>query len=144
MFSSLKQFLKDFLRCGMCGWCIEITFTAIRALQRRDFKLKGNTSIWMFPIYGCAAFLRPVNRLLHRSPVWFRGLTYMSLIFTTEYLTGKLLQKRNLCPWDYGHSRYHVNRVIRLDYAPYWFAAGLLFERVLRLNDPSASKSTQP
>ena len=131
MKKAFKNFVHNFLHCGVIGWCMEIIFTALDSLRRRDFKLKGNTSIWMFPIYGCAAFLSPISRLLRRFPTWFRGITYMSLIFSTEYLTGNFLRKKGLCPWDYGRCRYHINRLIRLDYAPYWFGAGLLFERVL-------------
>lgn len=133
--SSLKKntvsFAKNFLKCGLTGWCMEILFTALGSLRKRDLSLKGGTSVWMFPIYGCAALLSPISRLLGKRPAWLRGLTYMGIIFSTEYLTGRLLSRRKLCPWDYGRSRWHVNRVIRLDYAPYWFAAGLLFERLL-------------
>lgn len=136
----ISKFTMNFLRCGIIGWCMEIIFTSVDSLRRRDLKLKGNTSIWMFPIYGCAAFLAPIGRLLHRRPFWLRGLAYMSLIFSTEYFTGRFLSKRNLCPWDYGRCRYHINRLIRLDYAPFWFGAGLLFEHVLLTKKDSAEK----
>lgn len=131
MKQTFLTFLKNFLKCGLTGWCIEIMFTAGGALRRRDMTLRGNTSLWMFPIYGCAAILAPISRLLRRKPAWFRGVTYMSLIYTAEFFTGQLLKHRALCPWDYGRSRWNVGRVIRLDYAPCWFAAGLLFERLL-------------
>ena len=131
MRQTFYKFIKNFIKCGYTGWCMEIIFTAADSLRRRDMTLKGNTSLWMFPIYGCAAALAPVSRLLRGRPAWTRGLAYMSLIYSVEFLTGKLLVSRQLCPWDYGHSRWHVSRVIRLDYAPYWFAAGLLFERLL-------------
>ena len=124
-------FLKNFLRCGLVGWCMEIIFTSLNSLRRRDMRLMGSTSIWMFPIYGCAAFLKPVSRLLASRPFWVRGLTYMTLIFSTEYLSGIFLKRHSLCPWDYRRSRFHIKQVIRLDYAPYWFGAGLLFERIL-------------
>lgn len=127
----LMTFAKNFLKCGLTGWCIEIIFTAMNALRRRDMTLKGNTSLWMFPIYGCAAILAPVSRLIRRCPAWFRGLTYMSLIFSAEFITGKLLSRRALCPWDYSRSRWNISRLIRLDFAPFWFGAGLLFERLL-------------
>ena len=126
-----NSFFKNFIKCGFTGWCMEIIFTAADSLRRRDMTLKGNTSLWMFPIYGCAALLAPISRLLQNRPAWLRGLTYMSLIYSIEFLTGRLLISRQLCPWDYSRSRWHVSRVIRLDYAPYWFAAGLLFERLL-------------
>lgn len=124
-------FYKNFLKCGLAGWCMEIVFTSLDALRRRDMTLKGNTSLWMFPIYGCAAVLAPLSRLLRKKPAWTRGLAYMGMFFSMEYLTGILLGKRSSCPWDYGKSRWNVNRVIRLDFAPFWFCAGFLFERLL-------------
>lgn len=131
MLTSIKQFCKNFLRCGFIGWCLEIIFTALSSLRRRNLKLTGRTSLWMFPIYGCAAIIAPVSRLLKKRPVWMRGLTYMSLIFSGEYLTGHLLRKHSICPWDYHRSRFQVGNVIRLDYAPFWFGVGLLFEKLL-------------
>lgn len=131
MTKKAPTFIHNFLRCGLTGWCMEILFTSLNSLRRRDFHLKGTTSIWMFPIYGCAALFSPVYRILRRKPFWVRGLTYMSLIFSGEYISGRLLSKHSMCPWDYGHSRFHINRIIRLDYAPFWFGAGLLFERIL-------------
>lgn len=142
MKNTVTAFTKDFLKCGLVGWCMEIIFTSIESLRRRDMTLKGVTSIWMFPIYGCAAIVSPVSRLLQKKPAWFRGLTYMGMIFSAEYLTGSLLSRHKLCPWDYGRSRWNVNRVIRLDYAPYWFGAGLLFERLLKAS--SSSPDMQP
>lgn len=131
MKKNASSFGKNFMKCGLTGWCMEILFTALDSLRKRDLSLRGVTSVWMFPIYGCAALISPISRLLKKRPTWLRGLTYMGIIFLTEYLTGRLLSRRQLCPWDYGRSRWHVNRVIRLDYAPCWFAAGLLFERLL-------------
>lgn len=81
-------FCKNFLKCGLTGWCMEILFTSADSLRRRDMTLKGVTSIWMFPIYGSAALLAPVSRLLKRKPAWLRGLTYMSMIFSTEFRHG--------------------------------------------------------
>ncbi len=140
MKKGLYTFLKNFIKCGVMGWCFEIIFTALDSLRRRDFKLKGNTSIWMFPIYGCAALLSPIGKIMHKLPLWIRGTTYMSLIFSAEYFCGALLKKRGLCPWDYGRCRFHINRLIRLDFAPYWFFAGLLFEQALLNNKQRESK----
>ena len=136
----MQKFVHNFIHCGILGWCIEILFTSIHSIQKREFDLKGNTSIWMFPIYGSAAFLAPLCRLLKNKPVWFRGFTYMSLIFGVEYITGMLLRKKSICPWDYGRSKWNVDRVIRLDFAPYWFGAGLIFERLLRETDDIVGK----
>ena len=130
--------LRDFLKCGTIGWCMEIIFTALGSLRKRDMRLTGVTSLWMFPIYGCAALLKPISKLLKNLPVWVRGLSYMTLIFSVEYTTGTLLARHKLCPWDYQHSRWNIKRYIRLDYAPLWFGAGLLFERILT---PSKAES---
>ncbi len=131
MKNALKHFIRNFLRCGLTGWCMEIVFTSLDSLRRRDLTLKGSTSIWMFPIYGCAALLEPVARLLKRRPLWLRGCTYMSLIFSAEYFSGSLLRRLKLCPWNYNRSRWNINRMIRLDYAPFWFCAGLFFEKLM-------------
>ena len=48
---------RNFLRCGMAGWCMEILWTGLHSFRVRDPKLTGHSSLWMFPIYGCAAFL---------------------------------------------------------------------------------------
>ena len=138
MRQTVLTFLKNFLKCGLTGWCLEILFTAVGALRRRDMTLKGNTSLWMFPIYGCAAVFAPISRLLRKKSVWFRGLTYMSIIFSTEYFAGKMLRHRSLCPWDYSRCRWNLSRVIRLDYAPCWFVAGLVFERLLGSSSAAA------
>lgn len=127
----LNQFIRDFLHCGLFGWCMEIIFTSLNSLRRRDLRLKGTTSIWMFPIYGCAAFLRPLFILIKKTHVIFRGFIYMSLIFSAEFISGRFLSRHKLCPWDYSKSPYHIGKVIRLDFAPNWFFAGLLFERLL-------------
>ena len=65
----------------------------------------------------------------------------MTLIFSVEYTTGSLLAKHQLCPWDYQRSRWNIRRYIRLDYAPLWFGAGLLFERLLTSDDTASLPS---
>ena len=132
--NNLKIFCRNFLLCGLCGWCMEILFTALHSLKRRDLRLTGTTSLWMFPIYGCACLLAPFKQLFAKLHVGRlkRGLFYMLLIFTVEYFSGRLLWKHGLCPWDYLKSRFHIHRIVRLDYAPWWFLAGLFFEKILR------------
>lgn len=85
----------------------------------------------MFPIYGCASFLLPLFRLLKNVPATIRGSIYALCIFIGEYLSGSLLSAKNLRPWNYENSRWHIKGIIRLDYFFNWFAAGLLFEKLL-------------
>ena len=76
----MRNFLKNFLKCGITGWCLEVLYTSLNSLRRRDMTLKGITSLWMFPIYGCAAIFTPLCRMLHAKPLEQRGLAYMSLL----------------------------------------------------------------
>ena len=127
----MKKTIYNFIKCGVLGWCLEIGFTSLDQLRRRNKTLKGITSIWMFPIYGMACLLVPIYTVI-RSLHWFlRGLIYMVLIFGAEYTSGRLLQKYDLCPWDYSKDACNIHGVIRLDYAPFWFIKGLLFEKLL-------------
>lgn len=123
----------NFLLCGVIGWCMEIIWTAFDKFRRREMKLMGNTSVLMFPIYGMAALFEPIMKLVKKQSAVIRGIVYMVCIFTIEYTSGTFLKRRNICPWDYSRAKYNVNGVIRLDYAPLWFAAGLIFEKILKL-----------
>ena len=132
---------KNFFRCGILGWTIEILWTGLQAFRIRNLKLIGRSSLWMFPIYGSADLLTPLMQRLkttNHTPLIKRGLIYMSLIYLGEYLSGILLKQKNLCPWDYSHTPYHYQGVIRLDYAPLWFLVGLFLEHHLLPHNPSS------
>ena len=133
------MFRKNFFICGLTGWCMEIIFTSIGSFFHEDMRLIGHTSLWMFPIYGLAAFIKPVYRFIQKLPALFRGIIYTCGIFSCEYLTGMTLKKYHLCPWDYSQSPFNINGIIRLDYAPFWLFAGLLFERIV-IKDKTQSK----
>lgn len=136
------KLIKNFLHCGLIGWCMEIIFTSLHSLRCRDFTLKGFTSLWMFPIYGSASLLAPLFHILRNKSVWTRGLTYMGLIFSAEYFSGTLLGQKGLRPWDYSRSKWNICSVIRLDYAPLWFLAGLFFEQSLTHNEKTGLSKT--
>lgn len=107
---------------------MEIVWTGLSSLLNKDYRLVSRTSIWMFFIYGMAAFLEPLCDLIIYLPFVLRGIIYMLCIFAAEYVTGSVMKRLNACPWDYSGSQYSVAGVIRLDYAPVWFAVGLTFE----------------
>lgn len=129
------MFTKNFFICGLTGWCMEILFTSFHSFQNHDFRLKGETSVWMFPIYGLAAFIRPIYHLIKKKPPLIRGGFYALGIFSCEYLSGSFLKKHHICPWDYSNAKSNINGLIRLDYAPFWMAAGLIFEKILLFTD---------
>ena len=139
--------LRDFLRCGIAGWCLEILFTSVEAWMRGDPKLMGTTSIIMFPIYGAGALLPLIvkwcDRWLSGLPGFEKadadkmplaalklrhGLICMVLIYTGEYIAGTFLMGKGICPWDYSQWPDHIGGVIRLAFIPFWFGTGLLFE----------------
>lgn len=123
---------NKFLLCGLMGWCLEIFWTGLASLRQRQRTLTGRTSFWMFPIYGMAAFLEPLSRLLSRTHLIVRGIVYALGFFLVEYASGSLLKRWDACPWDYSQARLNYKGLIRLDYLPVWFLAGLLFEQVLK------------
>lgn len=129
------SFATAFIHCGILGWCLEILYTAAQSFRRREVSGRGTTSVFMFFIYGMGVFLKPIYQLIRRFPAFLRGIIYMLCIFTVEYRTGALLTRKKVCPWNYERCRFHVNGLIRLDYAPLWFFTGLLFERLLRSED---------
>lgn len=124
---------------------MEVMFTSVESIMAQDWRLMGKTSLLMFPIYGMGALLGPVGRHIDRwltftpgeslSPkdqIVRHGMIYMVLIFTAEYLSGAWLRARGMCPWDYTGRHTNINGLIRLDFAPLWFGAGLLFEQITK------------
>ncbi len=112
---------------------MEIIWTGVISGFKGEMTLKSTTSLWMFPIYGMVIFLEPVFILFGGWPVFIRGVVYMLGIFGAEFLSGYSLNKAGFCPWDYSKAEYNVAGLIRLDYAPLWFAAGLFYEWIFNM-----------
>ena len=130
-----RSFFKNFIICGLIGWCMECFWTGTSSiLKEKDRKLSCHTSIWMFFIYGLAACFSPICKKLCNKNVICRGGVYALLIFVVEYITGLMLKKYKACPWDYSKAKLNYKGVIRLDYAPVWFLAGLFFEKIINDN----------
>lgn len=131
-----KQFISNFILCGFCGWCMECLWTGLSSIRnhRKDKTLMCRTSVWMFPIYGMAACLSPICRRLQEKNALLRGAIYAILIYIAEFTSGIILKKHGACPWDYSKAKLNYKGVIRLDYAPAWFVAGLFFEKLLNRN----------
>lgn len=126
------SFSSNFIFCGLFGWCLECFWTGLGSvLRKEDRRLICNTSLWMFPIYGAASLIAPVSRILKPRGILARGSVYTFFIFVTEFFTGRILKKHNACPWDYSKSKYNIDGLIRLDYAPVWFLTGLIYEKLL-------------
>lgn len=126
---------KNFIICGLTGWCIEVAFTSASAILNKDKKMMGKTSAWMFPIYGMASSIGIIAPKIAHWPVLGRGLLYGSSIMAAEYVTGSLLTRLDACPWSYEGCKYSVKGLVRLDYLPFWMAAGLFYEKLLNSID---------
>lgn len=130
--SMKKYIISHFLLCGFIGWCIECFWTGLHSLfVSTDPTLRCGSSVWMFPIYGLGAFIAPISRKLKGRSTFQRGSIYASLIFLVEYVSGSILNFFHACPWNYSQAKFQINGLIRLDFAPLWFAVGLLYEKVL-------------
>ena len=128
---------KNFIICGLTGWCIEVAFTSASSLGKKDKKLMGQTSAWMFPIYGSAALIGKVAPKISHWSTPARGLLYGSAIMAGEYISGSLLTKFDICPWSYKGCKYAIKDIVRLDYLPFWMIAGLIFEKILSHDLPN-------
>ncbi len=132
IFVKLPKTTKNFIKCGVYGWGFECMWTGLHSiLSKKDKDYPCKTSMWMFPIYGMAALIGPVHKLLKNTNVFLRGIVYTTCIFATEYGTGLFLKKKKCCPWDYSDARHNIKGLIRLDYAPLWFIVGLIYEKLV-------------
>ncbi len=122
---------KGFLLCGAIGWIMEVVWTGVWSLINGNMRMMSTTSLIMFPIYGAIILLKPLYELMFDLPIFLRGGIYVIFIFIAEYFFGVILTKAGICPWNYSDARFNVNGLIRLDYAPAWFAAGLIFEALV-------------
>lgn len=126
-----KYMIIRFLIYGLVGWGIEIIWTGFFSAFSGDRRFIGHTYLWMLPIYGTAVLFEPIHQMIVSWPMILRGGIWVVLIYVLEYSSGWLIRTTiGECPWNYGNVKYAVNGLIRLDYAPAWFVAGLVFERV--------------
>jgi len=127
--------IKRFFIYGLLGISMEIVFTGIGSLLSGDLGLDGFTNLWMLPIYGCAVFLEPIHDIIADWKWPIRGLLWVVIIWGMEYTSGFILKNTlGIHAWIYNGS-LAIDSYIRLDFAPAWFLAGLLFERIHRILD---------
>ncbi len=128
--------LRRFLAYGFAGWAVEMTFTSLGDSKRlRDLRLRGHSYLWMLPIYGAGGLLlerlhaRLASRGVRR---WARSLAYMGGIYGVEYGSAALLNRAiGDVPWRYVDG-INVRGYVRLDYAPFWYLCGWMFETLER------------
>ena len=92
----------------------------------------GQSSAWMFPIYGIAFVIGDIYPRISKWPGIARAFLYGVCIMFVEYTSGRLLTKFDVCPWNYEGCKYSINGLIRLDYFPFWMIAGMFYEKLLK------------
>ena len=132
MHRKFRKQAEDFMKCGLMGWGLECLWTGLGSIcVKKNKKMECATSIWMFPIYGMASIMSPLCHAMEGKNIMLRGTVYTACIFLTEFGTGSLLKMKDCCPWDYSEAKANYKGIIRFDYAPLWFAVGLLYEKIL-------------
>lgn len=127
-------YAKNFVLCGLIGWCLECNWTGLGSLLKKDRELTCHTSYWMFPIYGVATFIQPIHQRLKKQCFLIRGLIYTALIYCVEFISGTILTRFHACPWNYSKHKHNYKGIILLDYLPAWFFAGLFYEKILSIS----------
>ncbi len=100
-----------------------------------DMKLMGYTSLWSFLSYGIAitVFGESIrNFFISRDiPFLLRCILSVPCSYAIEFFFGLVFTAMNVCPWDYSEFEYNFMGLITLEYAPFWFAAGLYVDVLL-------------
>lgn len=130
--STFLQMLRRFLGYGFVGWALEVAFTALGdTVWARDRRLRGHSYLWMLPIYGGGGLVLEAlhDALASRGlPRWARSLAYTGGIYGVEFGSAALLNRVvGEVPWRYVKG-INLRGYVRLDYAPFWYACGWLFE----------------
>jgi uncharacterized membrane protein len=131
--SLVRRVLPRLVAYGIAGWCMEIVFTALCGLfGDHDRSLRGETYLWMFPIYAMAGVtLEALERRLARLSRPLRASIHVVVIYAIEYSCGAFLRHTlGVCPWDYQDRGVNVDGLIRLDFLPCWYGCALAFEPV--------------
>lgn len=127
-----------FLAFGCIGITTEIFFTAISdaiiAIQEGqaiNWRLIGQSYIWMFPIYGLAGASAPaIYGAVKQRHALVRWAFYGILILGVEFVAGALMHLTiGRCPWEYS-AGWHIMGFIRLDYYPLWAIFGIMLESI--------------
>ena len=132
------QPLSVYWRCyvyALHGYASEIMFTAIwEFVVHFNWKLPGNTSIWIMPVYGLSGLIMEkiyIGLVERQVPFLVRGVIYLLWTYTWEFSTGFLLKQFDVCPWDYTAFDGDFMGLITLEYAPLWFVGGLITEKFI-------------
>ncbi len=128
--------ISEVLFWGMFGICAEIGFTAFFDLfTKKRITLIGDTSLWMFPIYGFGLSygFDLVETLISNDII--RYLSYPIWVWMIEILVGYPLLKFGTRLWDYTYlsNQKHWKGIISFVHFPVWVFLGILVEYIKQI-----------
>ena len=114
------------------GITLEVVATSIMDfIKYRDPRLKGETYLWMLPIYAVVPYIYLFVTSTFNDFGWIvKGFIYMIAFYLLELVAGLIIKAIvGVSPWNYKDYRFHFKEVICLEYAPVWFIYGVVGER---------------
>lgn len=132
----MKKYIFFFIALACIGITTEIFFTAIsdnvQLIPDVDWALRGQSFIWMFPIYGIAGIAFPwIYPYIQKIPFIGRMAVYGIGILVVEFIAGALLDLiTGRCPWEYNEG-LHIMGYVRLDFFPLWALFGGMVEKII-------------
>lgn len=126
----LKFFTVRFCRMVHGDFLDRSSFTFYRSEDsyRKDF------SFDVSHLRLCRCYCSTVRKIIFLPILFYRGILYTAGFYLVEFISGSFLKQFGMCPWDYSGVPLQCHGVIRLDYAPLWFTAGLIFEKILTVH----------
>lgn len=134
---------QKFLLYGFIGMQIEVLFTGIASLFSKNWKLTGNTYLWMLVPYGVAALILEAVSSALPWPFWAKAFVYVPIIYGIEGLSGWTIKTLTglgqkifgghgggTVIWEYSKSKWAPFGVINLKYAPFWLVLALCFDPI--------------
>ena len=133
------KYVFIWLLLGIVGWLIEVVFTGIGSIARRDWTGTSKTYIWMHPVYataGMAVYIIYNNIVVSSNPYIDASVLaiifYVPLFYGFEALAGLMsLKLFGRILWDYGRSKWTPMGLINFKYAPYWLLLALCMHPVV-------------
>lgn len=120
------------------GIGFEVLWTSLlEFMETQNFRLRGESTVWMFFVYGFVYFIIMLVLWLYQDyPWWLRIFIYATLIMVWEYLSGFIIEKLfKVRPWDYSKEkgfftkkRIHLHGYICLEYFLLWGICGFGLE----------------
>ena len=113
------------------GVTMEIVCTSVMDfIKNRDPILKGESYLWMLPIYTAVPYIYVfIQNALPNMVWWHKGFVYMIAFYLLELSAGFIIKAIiGSSPWNYKNYRFHFMEVICLEYAPVWFIYGIVGE----------------